>query len=357
VSYLTRPAFRINDRRPLATPKDLFDELPLDPSAELETAVARDEVLRIINGEDDRLLVIVGPCSVHDPEATLEYARRLADLRWSLTDHLYIVMRAYFEKPRTTVGWKGLIGDPHLDGSCAIEEGLRLARSVLLRIAELGVPVACEFLDPITPHFLADAVTWAAIGARTAESQVHRQLASGLPIPVGFKNGTSGAAQVAIDACRAAAAPHVYFGIDESGKAAIISTSGNPDCHVILRGGNGRPNYQPDDVTSTLDALRRSGLPPRLMIDASHGNSGKDHRRQPVVASEIGDQIAAGQMGIMGVMLESFLVEGCQEPAPLSALVYGKSITDACMNFGQTATVLVGLADAVRKRRASIGRL
>jgi 3-deoxy-7-phosphoheptulonate synthase len=294
---------------------------------------------------------------VHDLEATLEYARRLADLRRSLTDHLYIVMRAYFEKPRTTVGWKGLICDPYLDGSYAIGEGLRLARRVLLRIADLSVPVGCEFLDPITPQFLADAVTWAAIGARTAESQVHRQFASGLSIPVGFKNGTSGAAQVAIDACSAAAAQHVYFGIDEYGRAAIISTSGNPDCHVILRGGNARPNYQPDYVASTLAALRRVGLPPRLMVDASHGNSGKDHRRQPVVASEIGDQIAAGQMGIIGVMLESFLVEGRQEPAPLSSLVYGKSITDACMNFGQTATVLVGLADAVRKRRASIGRL
>jgi len=335
----------------------MLNELPLDPSAEIATAVARNEVLRIINGQDDRLLVIVGPCSVHDPEATLEYARCLAGPRRDLADDVYIVMRAYFEKPRTTVGWKGLISDPYLDGSNAIGEGLRVARHVLLRIAGLGIPVGCEFLDPISPQFLSDAVTWAAIGARTAESQIHRQLVSGLPIPVGFKNGTNGAAQVAVDACRAAATPHAYFGIDEDGKAAIISTSGNPDCHVILRGGNVRPNYQPDYVASTLDALRQAALPPRLMVDASHGNSGKDHRRQALVAREIGDQIAAGETGITGVMLESFLVEGCQEPAPLGSLVYGKSITDACMDFGQTADVLVGLADAVRKRRASTGRL
>lgn len=357
MAYLTQPARRINDRRPLTAPKDIIDELPLNLSAETATAVARDEVLRIINGEDDRLLVIVGPCSVHDPAATLEYARRLADPCQALADDLYIVMRAYFEKPRTTVGWKGLINDPYLDGSNAIDEGLRVARRVLLKIADLGIPVGCEFLDPISSQFLADAVTWAAIGARTTESQIHRQLASGLPIPVGFKNGTDGGAQVAIDACRAAAMPHVYFGIDEYGQAAIVSTSGNPDCHVILRGGHAQPNYQPNYIASTLAALRRVNLAPRLMVDASHGNSGRDHRRQPVVAREIGDQIAAGEMGIVGVMLESFLVEGCQEPAPLTRLVYGKSITDACMNFGQTATVLVGLADAVRKRRASIGRL
>jgi 3-deoxy-7-phosphoheptulonate synthase len=294
---------------------------------------------------------------VHDPAATLEYARRLTDPCQALADDLYIVMRAYFEKPRTTVGWKGLINDPYLDGSNAIDEGLRVARRVLLRIADLGIPVGCEFLDPISSQFLADAITWAAIGARTTESQIHRQLASGLPIPVGFKNGTDGSAQVAIDACRAAAMPHVYFGIDEYGQAAIISTSGNPDCHIILRGGNAQPNYQQNHIASTLAALRRVNLAPRLMVDASHGNSGRDHRRQPVVAREIGDQIAAGEMGIVGVMLESFLIEGRQEPAPLTRLVYGKSITDACMNFGQTATVLVGLADAVRKRRASVGRL
>jgi 3-deoxy-7-phosphoheptulonate synthase len=356
-SGTAQPVRRINYHRPLTTPKYLINGLPLDPSAEVATGLARDEVLRIINGEDDRLLVIVGPCSVHDPEATLEYARRLTGPRRDLADDLYIVMRAYFEKPRTTVGWKGLISDPYLDGSNAIEEGLRVARRVLLRIADLGVPVGSEFLDPISAQFLADAVTWASIGARTTESQIHRQFTSGLPIPVGFKNGTNGGAQVAIDACRAAAMPHDYVGIDECGQAAIISTSGNPDCHVILRGGNTRPNYQPNYVASTLAALRRASLAPRLMVDASHGNSGRDHRRQPVVAREIGDQIAAGEMGIVGVMLESFLVEGCQEPAPLESLLYGKSITDACMDFGQTATVLIGLAEAVRKRRAGIGRL
>ncbi|OFZ73043.1 MAG: 3-deoxy-7-phosphoheptulonate synthase, partial [Betaproteobacteria bacterium RBG_16_64_9] len=271
-----------------------------------------------------------------------------------LASDLLLVMRVYFEKPRTTVGWKGLINDPHLDGSFTINKGLRTARQLLLDLAELRVPAGCEFLDPITPQFTSDLVTWGAIGARTTESQVHRELASGLSMPVGFKNGTDGGVQVAIDAVRAAAHPHNFIGVTEQGLAGIVATRGNPDCHVILRGGATGPNYNHESVARTLDALRAAGLPARLMIDASHGNSNKDYRRQPKVAQEVAAQLADGERGIIGMMLESFIVEGRWDPASGTPAVYGQSITDACMGWEMTLPVLEGLASAVRIRRARI---
>ncbi len=337
--------------RPLLPPAILLEELPLSDKGSQVVARARKEVARILSGEGDRLIVIVGPCSIHDPEAGLEYARRLEAVADELSEDLRIVMRVYFEKPRTTVGWKGLINDPILDGSFAINEGLRLARRLLLDLAELGLPSGCEFLDPITPQFISDLVTWGAIGARTTESQVHRELASGLSMPVGFKNGTDGGVQIAIDAVRAAAHHHRFLGVTEQGLAGIVSTRGNPDCHVILRGGQEGPNYDASHVQKTLAALRDSKLPPRLMVDASHGNSDKDFRRQPVVARDVASQVAQGEAGIIGVMLESFLVEGRQDLKDRRTLVHGQSITDACLSWETTVPVLRELAAAVRARR------
>jgi 3-deoxy-7-phosphoheptulonate synthase len=289
---------------------------------------------------------------VHDVEAATEYARRLAALAKDVASDLRIVMRVYFEKPRTTVGWKGLINDPGLDGSFRINDGLRLARRLLLDLAELGVPAGCEFLDPVSPQYTSDLVSWGAIGARTTESQVHRELASGLSMPVGFKNGTGGTVQIAIDAVRATAHPHSFIGVTEQGLAAFVSTRGNPYGHVILRGGARGPNYDKASVRGALDALRDAGLPERLIVDASHGNSERDHLRQPVVASEIAAQIAAGERGIAGVMIESFLVAGRQELTDPARLVYGQSITDACIGWDDTVTVLQGLASAARERRS-----
>jgi 3-deoxy-7-phosphoheptulonate synthase len=309
------------------------------------------EIRGVLDRADDRLLVVVGPCSVHDPVAAMDYARRLAEVRQSLSDELLIVMRVYFEKPRTVTGWKGLINDPGLNGSYDVHTGLRAARRLLLDIVELGLPVACEWLDPVTPQYIADAVAWGAIGARTTESQIHRQLASGLSMPMGFKNGTDGDAQVAIDACRAAAAKHTFFGVTPAGAAAVVTTAGNSDCHIILRGGRSGPNYHAGDVTAALDAVAKAKLPRRLMVDASHGNSEKDYRRQSIVAEALAEQIAAGEQGVVGVMLESFLEAGRQEPGPLEGLVYGQSVTDGCMDMGTTEGVLNGLAAAVRKRR------
>ena len=339
--------------RPLLPPAILLEELPLDELGSLVVGRAREEVIRVLTGEDDRLLIVVGPCSIHDPAAGLDYARRLKQAADELRRDLRLVMRVYFEKPRTTVGWKGLINDPHLDGSFAINEGLRLARRLLLDLVELGLPSGCEFLDPITPQFTSDLVTWGAIGARTTESQVHRELASGLSMPVGFKNGTDGGVQIAIDALRAAAHPHRFLGVTEQGLAGIVSTRGNPDCHVILRGGVNGANYDAISVQKTLAALRDAGLPPRLMIDTSHGNSDKDYRRQPVVAREIVAQIAQGEAGIVGVMMESFIVDGRQDLKDPKRLAYGQSITDACMGWEMTAPVLRDFAAAVRARRAA----
>jgi 3-deoxy-7-phosphoheptulonate synthase len=343
---------RIESIRPLVPPAILMEEQPLTEAGSVMVSRARDEVVGVLDGEDDRLVVIVGPCSIHDPEAGLEYAQRLKAVADELNEDLCVVMRAYFEKPRTTVGWKGLINDPHLDGTFASNEGLRLARGLLLALVDLGVPTACEFLDPISPQFISDIVTWAAIGARTTESQVHRQLASGLSMPVGFKNGTDGGVQVAINAVQATAHPHSFFGVTEQGLAGIVTTRGNQDCHLILRGGLSGTNYDAATVQQSLAALGKAGLPQRLMIDTSHGNSNKDHRNQPLAAREIGAQVAAGERGIVGVMMESFLVDGRQDLTEKSRLVYGQSITDACMGWEMTEPVLHELAESVRARRA-----
>ena len=341
---------RVASLRPLLSPALLLDDLPLDARCAATVSCTRDEVVRILDGVDDRLVVVVGPCSVHDCDAALEYAGRLSILAERLSDDLRIVMRVYFEKPRTTVGWKGLINDPNLDGSFAVNQGLRLARQLLLDVIALGLPAGCEFLDPITPQFFADAVTWGAIGARTTESQVHRQLASGLSMPVGFKNGTSGDVQIAVDAIRAAAQPHCFFGVTEQGLAGIVATRGNQDCHVILRGGHDGPNYDAESVRHVLAALAKNNLPPRLIVDASHGNSSRDYRRQPEVIRAIAEQIASGERGIVGAMLESFLVEGRQDLTDPSTLTYGQSVTDACINWATTESTLDELASAVRAR-------
>jgi 3-deoxy-7-phosphoheptulonate synthase len=342
---------RIEQVVPLRTPQELFDELPLD-EARTETLLdGRADAHAILSNEDDRLLVVVGPCSVHDVEATRDYAARLADAAAERADDLMIAMRVYFEKPRTTIGWKGLINDPHLDGSGDVNAGLRIARQLLLDILGLGLPIGCEFLDPITPQYISDAVSWGAIGARTTESQIHRQLGSGLSMPVGFKNRTDGDVQVAVDAVRAAGVPHAFAGIDVNGRSAILHTRGNQDCHIILRGGRDRPNYGADSVASAAELLRRSGLPQRLMIDLSHGNSGKQPERQPQVAAAVADQLAGGADAIVGVMLESFIVAGRQDIQPQRKLTYGQSITDGCIDWDTTVRVLDGLAESVRRRR------
>ena len=335
---------------PLPSPAAVLEELPLAAGLAARVGRARAEVRAVLDGIDDRLLVVAGPCSVHDPAAALEYAGLLA---WTgLDQDLLIVMRCYCEKPRTVTGWTGLIHDPGMDGRHDVPRGLRTARRLLLDIVALGVPVSCEWLDPVTPRYLADVVAWGAVGARTAESQVHRQLVSGLAMPAGFKNGTDGDVQVAVDACMAAAAGHTFFGLTPAGEAAAVTTFGNSDTHVILRGG-GRagPNYEAPYVAKALDLITAAGLPRRLVVDASHGNSGRDHRRQPRVAAAVADQVAAGERGIAGIMLESFLCEGRQEPGPLGTLAYGLSVTDACMDFSATAAVLDTLAAAVRARR------
>ncbi len=344
---------RITGYEPLLSPAALLRELPLSDPAAATVERTRAEIRAVLDGCDDRLLVVAGPCSVHDPAAALDYAGRLAALRDEHAGDLLIVMRVYFEKPRTVTGWKGLINDPDMDGGHDVHRGLRIARRLLLDIVARGLPVGCEWLDPITPQYIADAVTWGAIGARTTESQVHRQLASGLSMPVGFKNGTDGDVQVAVDACRAAASGHTFFGVTEHGAAAVVTTAGNPDTHVILRGGRSGPNYEASHVAKALDLVAAAGLPRRLMVDASHDNSGKDHRRQPAVAAAVADQLAAGEAGLTGVMLESFLREGRQDPGPPATLSYGRSVTDACMDIDTTAAVLAGLAAAVRARRRS----
>jgi 3-deoxy-7-phosphoheptulonate synthase len=343
---------RVTGYTPLLSPAALLDELPLSEQAADTVERTRSEVRAVLDGSDDRLLVIAGPCSVHDPVAALDYAGRLLALGHG--GDLLVVMRVYFEKPRTVTGWKGLINDPGMDGGHDVHRGLRTSRRLLIDIVSLGLPVGCEWLDPITPQYIADAVTWGAIGARTTESQVHRQLASGLSMPVGFKNGTDGDVQVAVDACRASAAGHTFFGVTHNGAAAVVTTAGNPDTHVILRGGRTGANYEPSHVSKALDLIAGSSLPRRLMVDASHGNSGKDHRRQPVVAASVAEQVAAGETGLTGVMLESFLAEGRQEPGRPDTLTYGQSVTDACMDLEATAAVLDGLATAVRTRRNAL---
>ncbi|HYC55835.1 MAG TPA: 3-deoxy-7-phosphoheptulonate synthase [Candidatus Binatia bacterium] len=342
---------RIAGLRPLIAPAILIEELPLSEQASTLIADAREQATRIVLGQDDRLLVIAGPCSIHDPAAALDYARRLLVLRQRLASELCIFMRVYFEKPRTTVGWKGLINDPDMDGSFEINRGLRAARRVLLDLAELGMPAGSEFLDTISPQFIADLISWGAIGARTTESQIHRELASGLSVPVGFKNGTDGNIQICIDALRAARNPHHFLSVTKQGISAIVTTKGNEACHVILRGSSAGPNHDAASVQAVAAKLREQKLPEGVMIDCSHGNSRKDYNRQCEVASEIAQQIAAGSSLVTGVMLESHLVEGRQDLVPGKPLTYGQSITDACISWEKTVPILEELAAAVRRKR------
>ena len=338
---------RIARIRPLVSPALLREDLPLLDAAARVVVDGRDATSAILTGADDRLLVVVGPCSVHDPRAALDYAARLAEISRTVRDQLLVVMRVYFEKPRTTLGWKGLINDPLLDGSFDVNRGLRTARALLLDVLALGLPVGCEFLDPISPQYLADTVSWGSIGARTAQSQVHRQLSSGLSMPIGIKNSTEGDVQAAVDACGAAAASLWNYGANSR-----FTTTGNPDCHVILRGGRQATNFDTASVEGTLELLERAGLPTRVVVDASHGNSGKDHHRQPLVVADLAQRLAAGERGVVGVMLESFLVEGAQKLllGQSGDLVYGQSVTDSCMSWESTETVLGTLAEAVAAR-------
>lgn len=339
---------------PLLSPMDVRRTHAPSESALGTVRAGRKATVEVLDGSDDRLMVIVGPCSVHDTEAALDYAERLAAKAAELGDRLHVVMRVYFEKPRTTLGWKGLINDPHLDGTFDVNTGLGLGRQLLVDISAKGLPVASEFLDPITPQYIADLVSYGAIGARTAASQVHRQLSSALSMPVGIKNGTDGDVQVAVDGARAAGASHVFPGTDLDGRSALIRTTGNPDCHVILRGGSAGPNYDAATVADTMVRLVKAGLPERVVIDASHGNSSKDHNRQAIVVDDLADRIAAGDKNIVGVMLESFIEAGRQDLTlgKSDELVYGKSITDACLDWTTTAAQLDRLADAVSGRRA-----
>jgi len=341
---------RIKSIRAVSTPKRVQDELPLSEAAARTTLEARREIQDILSGRDGRLLAVVGPCSIHDPAAALEYAQRLKVLREQLKNNLLIVMRVYFEKPRTTVGWKGLINDPNLDDSFQINKGLRIARELLLDLNEIGIPAGTEYLDTQTPQYFGDLVGWSAIGARTTASQVHRQLASGLSCAVGFKNGTDGNIRIAVDAIKAASAPHHFLSITKGGHSAIVSTNGNEDCHVILRGGQ-EPNFQAPSVAAACHALAAAGLAQHLMIDFSHANSSKDYTRQTIVAEEVAAQIAGGDERIFGVMVESHLVAGRQDLVAGRELVYGQSITDACLGWDASAVLLERLAAAVRERR------
>ncbi|MEZ5645457.1 MAG: 3-deoxy-7-phosphoheptulonate synthase [Burkholderiaceae bacterium] len=341
---------RIGAVRPLITPALLQEWLPTPPQAQALVESSRVAISRVLHGEDDRLVVVVGPCSIHDHEQAMDYARLLKAQADALASDLIVVMRVYFEKPRTTVGWKGYINDPHLDGSFAINEGLEMARALLLDIVGLGLPVGTEFLDLLSPQFISDLVSWGAIGARTTESQSHRQLASGLSCPVGFKNGTDGGVKVAADAIVAAQAPHAFMGMTKMGQAAIFETRGNRDCHVILRGGKA-PNYSAADVQAACAMLQANGLREQVMIDLSHANSSKQHRRQIEVAADVGQQIAGGDTRITGVMIESHLHEGRQDIVAGQVLQPGVSVTDACIGWEQTVPVLQALAEAVRARR------
>jgi 3-deoxy-7-phosphoheptulonate synthase len=345
---------RIGAVRPLITPSLLLERVPMTGPAQALVESSRAAISRVLHGGDDRLVVVVGPCSIHDHDQAIEYAQKLKGVAVSLRGELLVVMRTYFEKPRTTVGWKGYINDPHLDGSFAMNEGLERARRLLLDLALLGLPTGTEFLDLLSPQYIADLVAWGAIGARTTESQSHRQLASGLSCPVGFKNGTEGSIKVAADAILAAHAPHAFIGMTKMGMAAIFETRGNDDCHVILRGGKS-PNYDTAHVAQCCAALRAAGLREQVMIDVSHGNSGKSHRRQIEVGRDVAAQVAAGDARIIGVMIESHLEEGRQDLVPGVPLKRGVSITDACLGFAQTAPLLEELAAAVRARRLRAG--
>lgn len=346
---------RITAMKELVAPVQLHQDVPITDDASKVIFETRTAIHDILLGKDDRLLVIIGPCSVHDPEAAKEYATRLKKMRDELHEDLLIVMRVYFEKPRTTVGWKGLINDPDLDDSYKINKGLHLARQLLVDVNDMGVPAGTEFLDLITPQYIADLISWGAIGARTTESQVHRELASGLSCPVGFKNGTDGTLRVAIDAIGAASRPHNFLSLTKEGHSAIFATTGNDDCHIILRGGK-QPNYDADSVNGALDELAKAELPKKLMVDFSHANSQKQHQRQLDVAKDVAKQISVGNDGIMGAMIESHLIAGRQDVEEGKELVYGQSITDACINWEDSETILRELATAVQQRRSVHGR-
>src|SRR4029453_7061025 len=341
---------RIKEIRELSPPDEIRREFPLTEKAAQVTFETRRDVHRVLHGADDRLLAIVGPCSIHDPKAAMDYASRLKTQKDRLADDLVVVMRVYFEKPRTTVGWKGLINDPLLDGSFRINDGVRIARELLLRLNDLGVPAGVEFLDMISPQYISDLVSWGAVGARTTESQLHRELASGLSCPVGFKNGTDGNLKIAVDAIRTSQHPHCFLSVTKEGHSAIVLTTGNEDCHVILRGGK-KPNYDAASVEMASKQLASAGLAQRLMIDLSHSNSEKDYKRQVPVGHAVSEQIAGGDDRIMGVMIESHLKEGRQDLLPGKELAYGQSITDACIGWEDTVQLLDELADAVRNRR------
>lgn len=337
----------------LAPPTVVLGAFPVNATVEQRVTAARQGIHRVLHGADDRLVVVIGPCSVHDTETALDYARRLAVEAERLSDDLLVVMRVYFEKPRTTVGWKGLINDPHLDNSFDINEGLRRARKLLLDVNTIGLPCATEFLDMITPQYVGDLISWGAIGARTTESQVHRELASGLSCPVGFKNGTDGNIRIAMDAIRSAQSPHHFLSVTKSGHAAIVQTLGNEDCHVILRGGK-EPNYDAASVDAACTEMAKAGIPARVMIDFSHGNSRKAYQRQMEVAVDVAAQLAAGEERIMGAMVESHINAGRQDLVPGKPLAYGQSITDACINWDDSVTLLDQLAEGVRQRRLAV---
>lgn len=343
---------RIKAIKPLTTPIEVMRQHPRTDAATRTVLSSRHAFHNILAGSDDRLAVVVGPCSIHDPAAAIDYAKRLVDLREKLGDRLEIIMRVYFEKPRTTVGWKGLINDPNLDGSFQIDMGLHTARALLLEINNLGLPAACEFLDMTTPQYIADLVSWAAIGARTTESQIHRELASGLSCPVGFKNGTDGNVKIALDAVSSASQPHHFLAVTKDGQSAIAATAGNEDCHIILRGGK-TPNYDAASVEAASAAAAKAGLPAAIMIDASHANSSKKPENQPAVLADIGAQVASGDRRIIGVMVESNIVAGRQDLVPGVDLVYGQSITDGCIDWDTTVTTLEALAESVTQRRAA----
>jgi 3-deoxy-7-phosphoheptulonate synthase len=338
----------IVETRPLVSPALLHHEFPMTDEAAMVVAETRDRIRNILYNEDRRLLVIVGPCSVHDVDAAYDYGRKLSSLRHELSGQLEILMRVYFEKPRTNVGWKGLINDPHLDNSYDINTGLRLARKLLLDLAHMGLPAATELLDPVTPQYIADVIAWTAIGARTTESQTHREMASGLSMPIGFKNSTDGSLQAAINAMVAASQPHHFLGINHHGLASIVTTTGNPDCHLVLRGGKGGPNFSAAHVAQAAEEMASLNLNPRMMVDCSHANANKDHNRQVTVLDDVASQVVEGSRHILGVMIESHLKPGKQSiPKDLRDLTYGQSITDACVDFDTTATMLRKLASAV----------
>ena len=354
--FHTTEDLRIQWTKVVLPPVFLEEERPISEAASSTIFDTRNEISAILDGRDSRLLTLVGPCSIHDPKAAREYASLLRSAIEEFSADLRIVMRVYFEKPRTTIGWKGLINDPYLDQSYKINDGLRLARHLLLDLAEMGVPTGTEFLDMISPQYIAGLVSWGAIGARTTESQVHRQLVSGVSCPVGFKNGTSGNVQIAIDAILSAAHSHSFLGLTKTGQSAILVTTGNPDCHIILRGGRGTVNYTAESVAETAAQMEKAGLAPRIMIDFSHANSGKDYRRQSAVCHDVAAQIAAGDKRILGVMIESNMVAGAQQLIPGQPLVYGQSITDACINWKETHALLKELAAAIRTRRGASPR-